>query len=242
LKKKWSSKYKGYTRADQRKIGSIPAFDENNYYTKIYDELKDLCKFIEKEKSVKLTRALKNYILIRLINTSESQLQTITTDLIDGFGLKPADVLRKNELTISLHELGTFRQSDTTNGKIVTQSFQFANIRSLSEIFSSINGLKFFPWLEDLLKLPVQTPFEEILLIRNEVVHRLHDVEWSSTELEKKIGIIQFYTNIFYIVSWINLDTNPKHKQKLESQTKKINRSLDEFRKIAKKHQFKNRY
>ena len=237
--KKRVSKYEGYVEVDKHKIGSIPDFKENIRFTEIYNELKDLCKFIEKQNDVQLTQSLKNYILIRLINVAESQLQTITTDLIDGFGLKPADVLRKNELTISLHELGTFRQSDTTNGKIVTQAFQFTNIRSLSEIFSSINGLKFFPWLEDLLKLPVQTPFEEILLIRNEVVHRLHDVEWSSTELEKKIGIIQFYTNIFYIVSWINIDTEPKHKKVLESICKdKLSKTLDEFRKIAKKHEF----
>ena len=236
--KKRVSKYEGYVEADKHKIGSIPDFKENIRFTEIYNELKNLCKFIEKQKSVQLTQSLKNYILIRLINVAESELQTITTDLIDSFGLEPADVLEKKELTISLHELSTFRQPDTTNGKIVTQAFQFANIRSLSEIFSSINGLKFFPWLEDLLKHPIQTPFEEILLIRNEVVHRLHDVEWSSTELEKKIRLIQFYTNIFYIVSWINLDTNPKHKQKLEGETKKINKSLDEFRKITKKHQF----
>ena len=238
MKKKWVSQYKGYARADEHKIGSIPSFQENRRFTEIYNELKDLCKFIEKQNDVQLTQSLKNYILIRLINVAESQLQTITTDLIDGFGLKPADVLRKNELTISLHELGTFRQSDTTNGKIVTQSFQFANIRSLSEIFSSINGLKFFPWLENLLKHPIEKEFDEILLMRNDVVHNLHDVEWSSTELEKKIERIQFYTNIFYAVSWINLDTDPKHKQKLEGETKKINKSLDEFRKITKKHQF----
>ena len=239
MKKKWVSQYKGYARADEHKIGSIPSFQENRRFTEIYNELKDLCKFIEKQNDVQLTQSLKNYILIRLINVAESQLQTITTDLIDGFGLKPADVLRKNELTISLHELGTFRQPGTTNGKIVTQAFQFANIRSLSEIFSSINGLKFFPWLEDLLKHPIQTPFEEILLIRNEVVHRLHDVEWSSTELEKKIRLIQFYTNIFYIVSWINIDTEPKHKKVLEQICKdKLDKTLDEFKKIAKKYQF----
>ena len=199
--------------------------------------MKDLCKFIEKQKSVQLTQSLKNYILIRLINVAKSELQTITTDLIDGFGLKPADVLRKNELTISLHELGTFRQSDTTNGKIVTQSFQFANIRSLSEIFSSINGLKFFPWLEDLLKHNIEKEFEEILLMRYDVVHNLHDVEWSTSELTKKIENVKGFMNIFYVVSWINLDTEPKHKKVLESICKeKLNKTLDEFSKIAKKH------
>ena len=237
MKKKWSSKYKGYTRADQRKIGSIPAFDENNYYTKIYDELKDLCKFIEKEKSVKLTRALKNYILIRLINTSESQLQTITTDLIDHFELKPADLLPTKDLTISLYELDRFRSSNTTNGKIVTQAFKFANIHFLSEIFSKINNLEFFPLLEELTKHPIEKEFHEILQKRNEVVHQLHDIEWSSTILEKKIERIDFYGKIFYIVSWINLDTNPKHNATFEGETKKFNKSLDEFRKIAKKYQ-----
>ena len=236
--KKRVSKYEGYVEADKHKIGSIPDFKENTRFTEIYNELKDLCKFIEKQKSVQLTQSLKNYILIRLINVAKSELQTITTDLIDSFGLEPADVLEKKELTISLHELSTFRQPGTTNGKIVTQAFQFANIRSLSEIFSSINGLKFFPWLTDLLKHDIEKEFGDILLMRNDVVHNLHDVEWSSTELKKKIERIQFYTNIFYAVSWINLDTNPKHKQKLEGETKKINKSLDEFRKITKKHQF----
>ena len=239
MKKKWVSQYKGYARADEHKIGSIPSFQENRRFTEIYNELKDLCKFIEKQKSVQLTQSLKNYILIRLINVAKSELQTITTDLIDCFGLEPADVLEKKELTISLHELSTFRQLDTTNGKIVTQAFQFTNIRSLSEILSSINGLKFFPWLEDLLKHNIEKEFEEILLMRYDVVHNLHDVEWSSTELEKMIGQIQSYTNMFYQLSWINLDTDPKHKQKLEDYTKKLDlESLDEFRKISKKHQF----
>ena len=238
MKKKWVPKYKGYAKADKHKIGTIPDFKENRRFTEIYNELKDLCKFIKKQNDVQLTQSLKNYILIRLINVAESQLQTITTDLIDNFEIKPAYVLRKNEITISLHELDIFRQQDTTNGKIVTQAFQFANIRSLSEIFSSINGLKFFPWLTDLLKHDIEKEFGDILLMRNDVVHNLHDVEWSSTELKKKIERIQFYTNIFYAVSWINLDTDPKHKQKLEGETKKINKSLDEFRKITKKHQF----
>ena len=236
--KKRVSKYEGYVEADKHKIGSIPDFKENTRFTEIYNELKDLCKFIEKQKSVQLTQSLKNYILIRLINVAESQLQTITTDLIDSFGLEPADVLEKKELTISLHELSTFRQPDTTNGKIVTQAFQFTNIRSLSEIFSSINGLKFFPWLEDLLKHNIEKEFEEILLMRYDVVHNLHDVEWSPTELEKTIGQIQSYMNMFYQLSWINLDTDPKHKQKLEYYTKKLDlESLDEFRKISKKYQ-----
>ena len=237
--KKRVSKYEGYVEADKHKIGSIPDFKENTRFTEIYNELKDLCKFIEKQKSVQLTQSLKNYILIRLINVAKSELQTITTDLIDSFGLEPADVLEKKELTISLHELSTFRQPDTTNGKIVTQAFQFTNIRSLSEILSSINGLKFFPWLEDLLKHNIEKEFEEILLMRYDVVHNLHDVEWSSTELEKMIGQIQSYMNMFYQLSWINLDTDPKHKQKLEYYTKKLDlESLDEFRKISKKYQF----
>ena len=236
--KKRVSKYEGYVEADKHKIGSIPDFKENTRFTEIYNELKDLCKFIEKQKSVQLTQSLKNYILIRLINVAKSELQTITTDLIDSFGLEPADVLEKKELTISLHELSTFRQLDTTNGKIVTQAFQFTNIRSLSEILSSINGLKFFPWVEDLLKNPIEKPFDEILLMRYDVVHNLHDVEWSPTELEKTIGQIQSYMNMFNQLSWINLDTDPKHKQKLEYYTKKLDlESLDEFRKIAKKYQ-----
>ena len=180
---------------------------------------------------------MKNYVLIRLVNVAESQLQTITTDLIDGFKIHPADILRKNEITISLYELDLFRQKDTTNGKIVTQAFQFANIRKIGEIFSSINKLKFFPWLQDLFNYNIEEEFENILLTRNDIVHNLHDVEWSTSELTKKIEHVQRFMNIFYIVSWLNIDTEPKHKKVLESICKdKLSKTLDEFRKIAKKH------
>ena len=70
-------------------------------------------------------------------------------------------------------------------------------------------------------------------------MHNLHDVEWSSAELTKKIEHIQFFMNIFYIVSWINIDTEPKHKKVLENICKdKLDKTLDEFKKIAKKHKF----
>ena len=237
MKKQWNTRYKGFAKADKAKIGTIPDFKENRRFTEIYDELKDICKFIDKDKKPELTQSLKNYVLIRLVNVAESQLQTITTDLIDGFQIHPADILRKNEITISLYELDLFRQKDTTNGKIVTQAYQFANIRKIGEIFSSINKLKFFPWLQDLFDLNLEEEFENILLTRNDIVHNLHDVEWSTSELTKKIEHVQFFMNIFYIVSWINLDTNPKHNATFEGETKKFNKSLDEFRKIAKKYQ-----
>ena len=239
MKKKWNPKYKGYARADKAKIGTVPDFKENQRFTEIYDELKDICKFIDKDKKSELTQSLKNYVLIRLVNVAESQLQTITTDLIDGFKIHPADILRKNEITISLYELDLFRQKDTTNGKIVTQAFQFANIRKIGEIFSSINKLKFFPWLQDLFNYNIEEEFENILLTRNDIVHNLHDVEWSTSELTKKIEHVQRFMNIFYIVSWLNIDTEPKHKKVLESICKdKLSKTLDEFRKIAKKHEF----
>ena len=239
MKKQWNTRYKGFAKADKAKIGSIPDFKENRRFTEIYDELKDICKFIDKDKKPELTQSLKNYVLIRLVNVAESQLQTITTDLIDSFKIHPADVLQRNQITISLYELDLFRQKDTTNGKIVTQAFQFANIRKIGEIFSSINKLKFFPWLQDLFNYNIEEAFENILLLRNDIVHNLHDVEWSSAELTKKIEHIQFFMNIFYIVSWINIDTEPKHKKVLENICKdKLDKTLDEFKKIAKKHAF----
>ena len=239
MKKQWNTRYKGFAKADKAKIGTIPDFKENRRFTEIYDELKDICKFVDKDKKSELTQSLKNYVLIRLVNVAESQLQTITTDLIDGFKIHPADILRKNEITISLYELDLFRQKDTTNGKIVTQAFQFANIRKIGEIFSSINKLKFFPWLEELFSHPIQKEFENILLMRNDVVHNLHDVEWSTSELTKKIETVKGFMNIFYIVSWLNLDTQLKHKKILEDICKdKLDKTLDDFRKLAKKHKF----
>jgi len=239
LKKQWNTRYKGFAKADKAKIGTIPDFKENRRFTEIYDELKDICKFVDKDKKSELTQSLKNYVLIRLVNVSESQLQTITTDLIDGFEIHPADILQKNEITISLYDLDLFRQKDTTNGKIVTQAFQFANIRKIGEIFSSINKLKFFPWLQDLFNYNIEKEFRNILLKRNDIVHNLDDVEWSTSELTKKIENVKGFMNIFYIVSWLNLDTEPKHKKVLESICKdKLNKTLDDFKKLAKKHKF----
>ena len=239
MKKQWNPQYKGFAKADKAKIGTIPDFKENSRLTEIYDELKDICEFIDEDKTSQLTQSLKNYVLIRLVNVAESQLQIITTDLIDGFKIHPADVLRKNEITISLYELDLFRQKDTTNGKIVTQAFQFANIRKIGEIFSSINNLKFFPWLQDLFNYNIEEEFENILLVRNDIVHNLHDVEWSTSQLEKKIERVQRFMNIFYVVSWLNLDTQLKHKKILEDICKdKLDKTLDDFRKLAKKHKF----
>ena len=239
MKKKWNTRYKGFAKADKAKIGTIPDFKENRRFTEIYDELKDICEFIDEDKTSQLTQSLKNYVLIRLVNVAESQLQTITTDLIDSFKIHPADILRKNEITISLYELDLFRQKDTTDGKIVTQAFQFANIRKIGEIFSSINNLKFFPWLQDLFNYNIEEEFENILLVRNDIVHNLHDVEWSTSQLEKKIERVQRFMNIFYVVSWLNLDTQLKHKKILEDICKdKLDKTLDDFRKLAKKHKF----
>ena len=239
MKKQWNPQYKGFAKADKAKIGTIPDFKENRRFTEIYDELKDICEFIDEDKTSQLTQSLKNYVLIRLVNVAESQLQTITTDLIDSFKIHPADILRKNEITISLYELDLFRQKDTTDGKIVTQAFQFANIRKIGEIFSSINNLKFFPWLQDLFNYNIEEEFENILLVRNDIVHNLHDVEWSTSQLEKKIERVQRFMNIFYVVSWLNLDTQLKHKKILEDICKdKLDKTLDDFRKLAKKHKF----
>ena len=108
-----------------------------------------------------------------------------------------------------------------------------------SEIFSSINNLKFFPWLQDLFNYNIEEEFENILLVRNDIVHNLHDVEWSTSQLEKKIERVQRFMNIFYVVSWLNLDTQLKHKKILEDICKdKLDKILDDFRKLAKKHKF----
>ena len=237
MKKQWNPRYKGFAKADRAKIGTIPDFKENRRFTEIYDELKDICKFVDEDKKSKLSQSLKNYVLIRLVNVAESQLQTITTDLIDSFKIHPADVLQRNQITISLYELDLFRQKDTTNGKIVTQAFQFANIRKIGEIFSSINKLKFFPWLQDLFNHNIEKEFEDILLKRNDIVHNLHDVEWSTSELTNKIENVKGFMNIFYVVSWLNLDTEAKHKKVLENICKdKLTKTLDDFKKLAKKH------
>ena len=78
MKKQWNTRYKGFAKADKAKIGTIPDFKENRRFTGIYDELKDICEFIDANKKSELTQSLKNYVLIRLVNVAESQLQTIT--------------------------------------------------------------------------------------------------------------------------------------------------------------------
>ena len=72
-------------------------------------------------------------------------------------------MLTTKDLTISLYELDRFRSSNTTNGKIVTQAFKFANIHFLSEIFSKINNLEFFPLLEELTKHPIEKEFHDAI-------------------------------------------------------------------------------
>ena len=239
MKKQWNPQYRGFAKADRAKIGTIPDFKENRRFTEIYDELKDICKFIDKDKKSELTQSLKNYVLIRLVNVAESQLQTITTDLIDNFQLSPADMLRKNEITISLHELDIYRQPNTTDGRIVTSTYQLANIHNIKEIFSNINKLKFFSWLQDLFNSDIEKEIEDILRLRNDVAHNLLDVDWSASELKKTITKIRGFCNMVYIVSWLNLDTEPKHKKVLESICKdKLNKTLDDFKKLAKEHKF----
>ena len=252
VKRKYNPKYgsRRPAKADMHKLDSIPDFAENERFTKIYAELKHLCDFL-KDKPQCLSdeewedkvQALKNYILIRLVNVIENQLKTETTQLIDEFEIHPADVLQVNEISFSIYELDVFRQPNTTNGKLVTQQYEFANVRKISKIFSNINKLKFFPWLEELFSNhPIQKEFEEILLKRNDVVHSLHDVEWTPSELQKKVQRVELLANIFFSVSWINIDRRPKWKKKVESECKdkfsfrKL--TLDEFRKIAKKHEF----
>ena len=106
-------------------------------------------------------------------------------------------------------------------------------------IFSNINKLKFFSWLQDLFNSDIEKEIEDILRLRNDVAHNLLDVDWSTSELKKTIIKIRGFCNMVYIVSWLNIDTGPKHKKVLEKACKeKLNKTLDEFSKIAKKHKF----
>ena len=113
VKRKYNPKYgRRPAKADKHQLDTIPDFAENQRFTKIYNELKDLCDFlkdkpecISDEEWEDKVQALKNYILIRLVNVIESQLKTETTQLIDEFEIHPADVLRVNEISFSIYEL-----------------------------------------------------------------------------------------------------------------------------------------
>jgi len=180
---------------------------------------------------------LKNYILIRLVNVMESQLQTETVFLIDNFELEPSVILQKNEIKVSLHELDIFRQGDTTDGKIVTQEFKFANIRSVNRIFSNINNLNFFSLLEELFPFPIEEELGYVLKLRNDVVHNLLDVEWKPKELKQNIKRVKTYSHMFFIISWINLEIQLKNSKNIESVCKeKTGQTVVEFSKTAKKH------
>ena len=242
----YNKKYgKGLASATKKKLGTIPDFEENYNFTKIYAELEELCDFIENkrpdgittEKYTKIIQSLKNYILIRLVNVMESQLQTETVFLIDNFELEPSVILQKNEIKISLHELDTFRHGDTTDGRIVTQEFKFANIRSINRIFSNINNFNFFSLLEDLYHLPIEKDVFDVLKLRNDVVHNLLDVEWESKELKQNIQKVKTYSHMFFIISWINLAIQQRNLKNIEPVCKdKTSKTVAEFSKIAKKY------
>ena len=64
-------------------------------------------------------------------------------------------------------------------------------------------------------------------------------VELDCSELRKMISIVKGFCMIVYMASWFNLDTDKQHQDKIEKFTKeKFNKTLDEFRKISKKHEF----
>ena len=144
---------------------------------------------------------------------------------------------QKNEIKISLHDLDIFRQEDTTDGKIVTQEFKFANIRSINTIFSNINNLKFFSFLEYLFHQPIEKDLEYVLKLRNDVVHNLLDVEWKPQELKQNIQKVKTYSHMFFIISWINLEIQLGNPKNIEPVCKdKTSKTVAEFSKIAKKH------
>ena len=244
----YNKKYgKGFASATKKKLGTIPDFEENYNFTKIYAELEELCDFIENkrpdgittEKYTKIIQSLKNYILIRLVNVMELQLQTETVFLIDHFKLKPVDILRKEQLEISLRDLDLFRQEATTDGKIVTQEFKFANIYGINSIFSSINDLGFFALLEDLYRLSIEKELGYILKLRNDVVHNLIDVEWKHVEFEANIKKVRTYSNMFFIVSWINLDIQLINSKGIGNICKeKTGKTIDEFKKLIEKYEY----
>ena len=242
----YNKKYgKGFASATKKKLGTIPDFEENYNFTKIYAELEELCDFIENkrpdgittEKYTKIIQSLKNYILIRLVNVMESQLQTETVFLIDNFELEPSVILQKNEIKISLHDLDTLRGGDATDGRIVTQEFKFANIRMVNRIFSNINNFNFFSLLEDLYHLPIEKDVFDVLKLRNDVVHNLLDVEWESKELKQNIQKVKTYSHMFFIISWINLEIQLKNSKNIEPVCKdKTGQTVAQFSNIAKKH------
>ena len=105
--------------------------------------------------------------------------------------IKPHTILDEDSIEIDLDVLQRFKSDQYTKGSVIIAHLDKMNPGITYRILSRINKLDFFRWYENLLGIneegQVYSNLKDLYKMRNDVVHNLYDVEFSTKELLDKI-------------------------------------------------------
>ena len=210
-------------------------------FTEEYSKLENLCKKLD-EYDHALQETVKNYVTIRLVSILDMEIKMIIADLIDLFDVSPIQALGESSITVQLEDLEFVKSEEFTIGKVVTTNLKgyTTNVDTLSDIFSKINQVEFFPWLEKLADTKYQGKLKSLFNQRNALAHNLKNSEDSKDELLEKIKIVDGFANLSYMLSSLNLMVENEHRndylKTLELSVEKFTKVTAEFSKKSEKH------
>ena len=171
-------------------------------------KLENLCERLDKF-DAELEEAIKNYIIFRLVSLLDVHIKMIVSDLIDRFNVSPSQALGESSINIELDSLERVRSEEFTIGKVVVTNLKgyTTRIDTLSKIFLNINGLDFFPWIEELSNEKYQEKLDSLFEQRNDLTHQAHAkmINDSKPELRDKIKTADSFIRLAYMFSSYNL-------------------------------------
>ena len=238
--------YRIKPRFNKYKIQDVPEFEFKEFY---HHEklLLQACKDI-KNMNDETAQNVKNYILIRLVTIFENEMKAIIKEVIDGFGIKPSQILGEKFMSINLDQLEEYQKTNVTMGSVVVTQYYLTNAGNVDNVLSKINRVQFFEWARDVSKTTdnIFDFVDKIFKKRNNVVHKLVDVNDKPEKFTMDVVAMLKFIPRIYIMTYINLKLAQKN---LDSKTKKLlaglcikhlQLPLSKFKKITKSHKTKN--
>lgn len=144
----------------------------------------------------KITKQLKNYLVIRLVTVLETFFRNKTIKIIDENNFEISGLFNKGELTIALSDFEEIQKTEFTKGRIVATNFNFQNINEINFVYSKLLGVDFLETVKQ------ATTLKELLDNGTEVTRDLLPSLYSNwTEL---LGIFQIRNEIIHNIRSVN--------------------------------------
>jgi hypothetical protein len=220
----------------------------------------------EKQNANEKAQVLKNYVIIRSVGVADNLFQSMAADLIDTFKISARSFGKQGSwdsdvMQIHLDDLDKIKSEDMTLGKIITSEGRLANTRGIGDIFQKINNIHesdkarkkrekdsritthpFFDWLQDLMQIKKEEEnmvmqVDEMIKMRNDIAHNIHNVRDSADELLHKIEDLKNLAVMMWFASFIHLSRGKIDNRKNAITCEQcFSMTLDEFYAITDKH------